>query len=454
MDNDRDGPARTWRGDESRRHFLRRAGTGATALSIGALAGCSDIPGMGDEYHRSQADYDPTIPSYDETYPGGAITTFRRGLRRLGYYPDADVPDAVTVDWARPINYIGHTAAKSSPRPTPDGEMVLVGADTGAVHAVTPQGRHRWTTQTGATHLGIHGTPTIVEGTAYIGGYDGRLYALEVETGELIWRTSRRALDGSIAIGSSPAYWDGVLFVVAEYNNPPSGALWVVDAATGDPLWSDHRPVGMPHPTPAIDPASERLVIGSNDGVCYCWEFPSLEPAWEFQTDGEIKGTCPVYDGAAFVGSWDGNLYRLALSDGTEEWSFETGGIVMSNPGVDPHAGVVYAGSSDNHVYALDAESGDLLWDRNVRGSIIGSLTVTPEVVLVGSYDTHLYALEKDTGVVRWRVKSRGHVTSEAVPHDGRIFYAERGEISGYYDDDAEEVVETPGHVYCLVPDE
>jgi hypothetical protein len=38
------------------------------------------------------------------------------------------------------------------------------------------------------------------------------------------------------------------------------------------------------------------------------------------------------------------------------------------------------------------------------------------------------------------------------VPHDGRIYYAERADISGYWNDDAETVVETPGHAYCLQP--
>jgi hypothetical protein len=65
-----------------------------------------------------------------------------------------------------------------------------------------------------------------------------------------------------------------------------------------------------------------------------------------------------------------------------------------------------------------------------------------------------LYALEKDTGEVRWTVAGNGHATSEPVPHDGRIYYAERAEVSGHWDDDEETVVEAPGHAYCLVPDE
>lgn len=434
----------------SRRRFLRTT-AGAAATGVAALAGCIGLSGQG--YSRSQADFDPPALSYEETYPAGEeISMFRRGLRRLGYYPDATVPDAVEVDWQFPVNYVGHTAAKSSPRPTPDGESIVVAADTGRVHAVTPRGEGRWTYETGATTLGIHGTPTIVDGVAYVGGYDGALYAIDVATGAEVWTASNVTLGGATAIGSSPAYWDGILYFVAEYLNPKSGVLWAVDAATGTPLWSDGRPVGMPHPSPAIDFQAERLVIGSNDGVVYAWEFPSMEFAWEFATDGEVKGTPPVYEGKTYVGSWDGNFYCLDLAEGEERWRFETGDIIMCNPAVDPATNAVVFGGDDHMVRALDADTGELRWERDVHGHVIGSLTVTADAVLVGSYDTNLYALEKETGEVRWTVANNGHVTSEAVPHDGHIYYAERAQITNYWNDDVDAELQKPGHAYCLSP--
>ena len=375
----------------SRRHLLASLGT---AAAVG-LAGCSSL--AGEEFDRNQAAFDPEPRSYAETYPPREdVTHFRRGTRRLGYYPDATVPDAVEVAWSEPMNGIGHTAAKSSPRPTPDGKTLVVPDDTGRVHAFRPDGRHRWTVGTGAADsLGFHGTPAVVDGTAYVGGYDGAMYALDAATGEQVWKTTRWQLGGAIAIGSSPAYWDGTLYFVAEYNYPgmdPSGTMWAVDAATGRPLWHDDRPWGMPHPSPAVDPDAERMVIGSNDGLVYAWEFPSLEFAWSFETDAQVKGTIPTYEGGAFVGSWDGHVRRLDLEDGRLEWTFETGEVTMSNPGVDPEAGVVYVGSADRHVHALDAETGEQLWSRNVFGTVLGSLTVTSECVLVGCYDGHLYA--------------------------------------------------------------
>jgi len=447
-----DGPSEP----SSRRRIDRRSVLAGVATGVVGATGCITLPGGRGHYDLSQNGFYPEQLPYDETYPHDVdISMFRHGLRRLGYYPEATVPGAVSRQWSLPVNYIGHTAAKSSPRPAPGEDTVVVAADTGEVHGVSTMGRHGWTTQTEATHLGIHSTPTIVDGTAYVGGYDGDLYALDVATGSREWVLHNSSMGWPTAIGSSPAYWDGYLYFMAEYLDPNRGALWIANAHTGKPVWSDDLDIGgMPHPSPAISPVDERLVAGSNDGVVYAWEFPSMNFQWRFETGGEVKGTPPVYEGSTFVGSWDNHVYSLALEDGREEWTFETGGIVMSNPGIDPDSGTLYVGSGDGYVYALDVDSGEEVWSRYVGGTVLGSLTVTSDCVLVGSYDTHLYALEKGSGETRWRVQNRGHVTSEPVPHDGKIYYAERADISGYWNDDTETVLEQPGHAYCLVPEQ
>jgi outer membrane protein assembly factor BamB len=445
-----DGTERT-----SRRRLLCNA---SIAVGVG-LTGCisRSLPADSSTYDRPQEEFHSEPLPYDETFPDDdEITMFRGGLRRLGYYPHETVPESVTVNWQLPVNYIGHTATKASPLPTPSGETVLIPADTGRVHAVTPQGEHRWIAETEATVQGIHASPLVADGIAYIGDYgganrgsDASVHAFDIETGNQLWQNTN--LNHAVAIGSSPGYWDGVLYVVAEYRRTLSGALWALDAETGETLWGDDRIDGMPHPTVAIDPSSERLLTGSNDGKIYCWKFPSLEFAWHFQTGGEIKGPIATYDGSAFFGSWDHHFYRVNLEDGTEEWSFETDDIVMSAPGIDPETNVVYFGSDDWHLYALDAETGEQLWATDIKGKIMGAVTVTADAVLAGTNAAELCALEKDTGELRWWVINNGHVTSEPVPRDGRIYYAERGIISGYEEEGEQETTEVPGHAYCLV---
>jgi len=439
----------------TRRQLLQTGG--ATALA--GLAGCLGSSNRVGSYDVSQDSFDPERVRPNETYPGGdGITMFRRGLRRLGYYPDETVPDAVTVDWRRPVNRIGHNAAKASPLVTPDGETVLIPADTGVMHAVTPDGDEQWTTQTPATEQGFHATPVVVDGVAYLGAYDGAnggqdgaVYAFDTETGEILWRTE---IGGSVAVGSSAGYWNGYLYVVAEHRYPEQiGELVVFDAESGNILFRDDRIDGMPHPTVAINPEHERLLTGSNDGLVYCWEFPSLEFQWSFETGAEVKGPIATYDGSALVGSWDQQFYRLGLEDGREEWSFDTDGVVMSAPAVDPENDIVYFGSDDWHIYALDAETGDEQWATNVYGRVMGALSVTANTVLAGTTAAEICALDRESGDRRWFIENEGQTTSAPVPHDGRIYYAERAVVSGYWDENQDVTVETPGHAYSLLPE-
>ena len=450
-----------WRSHGSGRCSRRAALAGLAGGAVVGLAGCLDAA-PGAEEHGCIDGLDGGCASYPED-----VNLFQTNLERQACYPEETVPERVQVEWSVPTNFVHHTAAKSTPIPTHDGNVVVAG-DSGTVQVRTPEGRLEWSVETGATELGFHGSPTVVGDVAFLGGYDGALYAFDVTSGARRWKTPARELGTTLAVGSSPAFHDGRLYFIVEYGGPSSGALWAVDPTDGEPELVDDRIWGQSHPSPTIDRETGHIVAGSNDGVVYAWEYPDLEFAWEYQAGGpdgpqgrpkangqfrtgaEIKGTVAAYEGKGYVGSWDERCHCIDLETGEGLWTFDTGRSNMSNPAVDPDAGVVYTGSDTGGVWALDPESGDVLWTRNVGGRVIGALTVTAETVLVGSYDSHLYAFDKTTGQRRWRVENRGRVTSGAVPADGRIYYAERATFANDRGKDPE--FTGPGHAYCLGP--
>ena len=57
-------------------------------------------------------------------------------------------------------------------------------------------------------------------------------------------------------------------------------------------------------------------------------------------------------------------------------------------------AGVVYVGSGDSYVYALDADSGELRWRYSTGNGVFSSPAVVDGVVYVGSDDGYVYALD------------------------------------------------------------
>src|SRR4051794_15263930 len=53
---------------------------------------------------------------------------------------------------------------------------------------------------------------------------------------------------------------------------------------------------------------------------------------FSFQTGGPIRGTPIVYDGVVYVGSGDGFLYAIDATTGGLRWRRATGGAVVSTP--------------------------------------------------------------------------------------------------------------------------
>lgn len=56
------------------------------------------------------------------------------------------------------------------------------------------------------------------------------------------------------------------------------------------------------------------------------------------------------------TGCYDGQVYFLRVDSGDTWWTFETKDAVKSSPAVDPRSGLVFAGSHDGHVYALNPQ--------------------------------------------------------------------------------------------------
>lgn len=377
-------------------------GTGAAA----GVAGCLDLG------YRSAASGTPAEQ---------ADAQFRGGLRRQGYR-DTSLPQAMTVAWTLgDVNTGAHTAAKASAIETSAGTIIIPG-DSGYLWSVTPDGDVRWRTRVTRATRGIHGTPAVANGLVYIGAYDGALSAFDVETGDRAWR-----VDLGDAIGSSPSYHNGRIYIAVEYAEP-SGSIFALDAATGGTQWVDDRPTNHPHSTIAIDLETGHLVVGANDGDLYAWRYPDLSFAWTYSTGRPIKGPIATDGQAAYFGSWDNQVHRVDLATGESDWTYKTGSDVMSGPSLVD--GLVYVGSHDGNLYALEAATGGREWSFDTGAQLIGCPTVTRDHVLIGSYDATLHCVTR-AGDGAWQIETQGRVTSTPLVTEDAVYFAERAPNGG-----------------------
>ena len=124
---------------------------------------------------------------------------------------------------------------------------------------------------------------------------------------------------------------------------------------------------------------------------------------WRFETGGRVVNAPTVADGMVFAGSDDNFVYALDAGTGDMLWRFETGDVIRSSPTVT--GGAVYVGSNDNYVYALDAETGEMLWKHDTSKEVQYSPVVTGGVVYIGAQgdvDYSVHALDAMSGEQVW----------------------------------------------------
>ena len=150
---------------------------------------------------------------------------------------------------------------------------------------------------------------------------------------------------------------------------------------------------------------------------------------WQFESDPKfVPSESVAAGGLVFLGGEDGKIRALDSKTGALKWSFQTGGPVKYPPTLNGQR--AYLGSADGFAYCLDATSGEMIWrfraapsDRRIM--VYDSLSSTWPVntgVLVhdgvacfgaGIIDhdgTHLYAVDAESGEVIWENHSSGHL--------------------------------------------
>ena len=124
-------------------------------------------------------------------------------------------------------------------------------------------------------------------------------------------------------------------------------------------------------------------------------EYDTPELLWSYSTGNTIESTPVVVNGILYVGSVDHHLYALDAASGEERWRYLAGNSLPASSVVAQ--GVVYFGtwshdSSKEYFFAMDAASGEKIRAYASIGSVSFSPVVADDVVYVGSSDSFLYS--------------------------------------------------------------
>jgi len=145
-----------------------------------------------------------------------------------------------------------------------------------------------------------------------------------------------------------------------------------------------------------------------------------LEVLWSFKCQDGVESTAAIVGGVVYVGSFDQHLYAINLADGTLKWKYKGGGFKAP---VSVHKETVFAGDEEGIFHAVD-RAGKKRWTFETGGEITGGANFAGDYVLFGSHDSTLYCLDQDDGKLIWKFKTEGPVNGSALVAGDKTFVA------------------------------
>jgi alcohol dehydrogenase (cytochrome c) len=419
------------------------------------------------------------------TYDTGVHTAFSTGLIEVngaligttGYDIFSIDPSTCRQNWRTHENYVPAAPMLANRGAAYlDGRLFRGTQDARVLAYDFKTGKRLWATSIGNPKIGesAPAAPIAWNGLVFIGqaggdskGVKGRMYALDAQTGKIVWefylvpRTAGDVIRGPQ--GASP-------LDTSSWQTPPGqpisgGATWTsytLDPATG----LLYVPGGNPAPDFAPDlRKGENLYSGSlvvldartgayQDHIkvvpldWHDWDVSSAPALIQTASGKKIISLAPK----------DGHLYGFDLATKTmlyrtpvtrienAEEKFSTtksvhfcpgsgGGAEWNGPAYDPETNFVYIGEVD-WCNTVKVQTPKQLADAPIGAPWGGMATINP-FNLWGAQDTFhkwagwVYAVDADTGAWRWRVRTNYPIQSGMTPTAGGVVFF--GNTGGYF---------------------
>ncbi len=280
------------------------------------------------------------------------------------------------------------------------------------------------------------GKPAFDSTCAYVALRDGRLAAVSLATGAVLWSTNQGlttppaaveglvlAIKGETLIAldsaSGKLRWQQALGAPSVLA-PTAGPNWVAVATTkpellllrpsdGGLLW--RQPLASPARTLPIGDA-DRVVIGLTNGQVVALAAKNGAAEWSRKVSG-VPLVLTLNRDRVFVGTADDFLCALVADSGSQKWRWRTGGDVGGGVAADEKR--VYFASLDNSLVALGRGGGDLKWEQRLPSRPVGGPVLIGDTLLLATVASELKTFAIDGGTLAETVTLAGRPLTE--PH-------------------------------------
>lgn len=319
-------------------------------------------------------------------------------------------------------------------------------------------------------------TPATDDHLLYAAGHDGRISAINIETGKKIWSQRYKDLpfSSNIALTSHELYLgtddaqivklDKVSGAIVWTKSVPStviaapiatsdevfsktinGEITVLNTKTGDTIWNYQQTLPSLILRDTSNPVLQdnALLIGFSNGTLIGFDQTSGNNIWtkqvslpEGKTDVErmadISATPKVVDNTVYAAAYQGAIIAFNLQTQDTLWSANVS--TYNDFTISDNA--IFVGDTQGNVVAIDRASGTILWKQDaLRYRYLTAPTyIGNDMIAIADKEGYLHILDAKTGqfIARTSVNSDGIITAPLYVNGLTIIQANDGHLYAY----------------------
>jgi outer membrane protein assembly factor BamB len=273
-------------------------------------------------------------------------------------------------------------------------------------------GKNRWT-------LKVDGeitTPPIASGQSiYIGTSKGSILSVNIRDSSIRWKTSLESIsDSGVEISTSPILVNNNIFAITE-----DGIVLAVDKKDGTIRWQTDPKYPSSY-SPAADDG-KLYVISPN--ALFSLDQRNGEEVWKYDTDRKFtfQSGPTIGNSLVYVSSSQDGLYAIDAQTGEFRWladDLNTADVVTPPAVMDE---IVYVGF--DRVYAINSENGSIEW-KSKSLDAGGVPTIADDTVFISSHTLNksgIYAINIKNGQIRWIYDINSIVPSGPIIANGTL---------------------------------
>ena len=263
----------------------------------------------------------------------------------------------------------------------------------------------------------ITSSPVVMSGKIYFGSMDGKLYCLDLVTGEKYWEFAT-----TTSFEAPPLILNNIVYI-GNVNH----VFYAINANNGEVKWqleTGGKIMGSANWSVNPENNDTLIFVGCYDAKMYCIHAETGKKIWTYNTKNFINGAPAIYRDYLIFGGCDAFLHRISTVTGKNRVKINLESYLAASPAV--YKNFAYVGDYNWEVVAVNLEDTSIVWkyyDEEEGAPFFSSPAVTEQYVVVGSRDFRLHCIHRKTGIGNWTFRTLDEVESSPIIVNHKVVF-------------------------------